>query len=600
MKAFFIFSVFLFIVNLSEAQSDESYQERQEKIRQIGIKQWNPWWQAEVVSQKLKEEVPPEYKKAGCVLFSANWMSRITPTTLPTKDQIGKEVKVRMALNEYESACFGVFALTDLEKIEIKTSVLKNEQGETAQGLWIEPRVVEYGTHKSFKKTRLWPMRLWPAFPINLKQGTSHEFWFTFRANEKETKPGKYKGVIKVVHSKGTAEIPLVVEILNITLLSPNESFRLGYFGSLIENKNILVDLFRYNVNMHSLWMSGSLKPWPKMKIEGGELKLDFSKENQTLGWLRLDKAMRLAKEVGWCGPMFLFLGPPTNAIKEKGIRKLYLERKVAPLVKEEYNPSGLTGKIRAAYIATIKQITDYARRNNWPTIAWTPWDEPVKYVWAGEGLKNKFYASCQAIQEAGALSFAEIHRLQPWGRGGRRDCGYVFTPVLDYFCSNALGADEKCVEKIRKLNPKCKIFVYMRAEWYRSTDMCRFQPGFYTFGYEGEGFYGWAFREGMDPQAHTPAFTLREGIIPSPALIAAREGADDRRYLETYIKLAREKGIEPEKFLQPIREAGRKLRGKGGRETVLEFYAACKKAEELDALREKVIEEILRLKGEY
>ena len=81
--------------------------------------------------------------------------------------------------------------------------------------------------------------------------------------------------------------------------------------------------------------------------------------------------------------------------------------------------------------------------------------------------------------------------------------------------------------------------------------------------------------------------------VIPSPYYEAVREAWDDRRYVETLKKVARENGADISAFLAEIAEAGKNLRGEGGRETVNDFWAASKRIEAMDELRAKVVAKI-------
>lgn len=142
------------------------------------------------------------------------------------------------------------------------------------------------------------------------------------------------------------------------------------------------------------------------------------------------------------------------------------------------------------------------------------------------------------------------------------------------------------------------------------ATENSRFQAGFYPFGFKAKGTYLWYFgatnwierkRGPNDNTKDTMAFHCPFGVVSSHSLEAIREGADDVRYGATYVQLAQQKGIDPEKLLGPIRKQSRDAMRRGKQlfyDAEVDWRVTINKPGKLHAWRTKIIQAILGLKA--
>jgi hypothetical protein len=250
-----------------------------------------------------------------------------------------------------------------------------------------------------------------------------------------------------------------------------------------------------------------------------------------------------------------------------------------------------------------------HAKEKNWPEQILTPFDEPAKWVQAagrkspstandpniigtGPWIKPHFEQCCALIHEAApdARVYGSIHHAES---------GLPFLKDVDVFCTNAIHEDPKLGDKVREAG---KVFWQYSNFGNGLPDRGRYAFGFFFNAFDSRGSLCWAYNWGprLDTSAAGAsweyAWYTPLDVIPHPFYEAVREAWDDRRYVETLKKVAKDNQADISQFLTEIAEQGKNLRGEGGRDTVNDFWAASKRIDAMDELRAKVAAKILEV----
>jgi hypothetical protein len=361
--------------------------------------------------------------------------------------------------------------------------------------------------------------------------------------------------------------------------------------------------MLQRNHNMINLWLSGVA---PTILPKG---KDDFD-----LDFALMDDFMAQAKAAGIEANVWFLGGDPygypiTNTLARE------LARQVLGLTVEQYcemvnkDRMNFPPAIAPLYKKWVAKVLGHAKEKGWPEQILTPFDEPAKWVQAagrkspstadnpnvigtGPWIKPHFEQCCALIHEAApdARVYGSIHHAEP---------GLVFVKDIDVFCTNAIHEDMKLGDEVREGG---KVFWQYSNFGNGLPDRGRYAFGFFFNAFDSRGSLCWAYNWG--PRLDTSgggdsweyAWYTPLDVIPHPFYEAVREAWDDRRYVETLKKIAKDGNVDISAFLAEIAEQGKNLRGEGGRDTVNDFWAASKRIEAMDELRAKVANKILEV----
>jgi len=539
---------------------------------------------------KPQEPAPAVAKSGDAVVpYVRSWMQPVYPYSAPQAGELGKPIRVQMALNEYEPATFGVYAAAgDLTNVQVRVEPVRCVADPNIQ-LDVEVRTAEYSLVRNGRRLAVFPQRLWPTYPTSIAKGKSGWFWLTFKSDEKKTRPGVYRGRAIITADQGTASLQIEVKVLPIRLLEMNETDLLmgGCITGMV-SRHDMDEMLRHNHNMVNLWFSGVP---PKFIPKGkGDFDLDFT---------ILDAFMEQARKAGIRANVY-FLGgnpygfPRTMTLERELAREvlgLTLEQYDALINRDRYN---IPPEIVPLYKKWVRKVWKHAKEKNWPELILTPFDEPDKWRQRRNGtgpwIRPHFEQGCKLIHEAApdCRVYASIHHAP----------GILFLPVIDIFCTNAISEDPLLGEKVRAAG---KVFWQYSGIGNGLPDRARFAFGFYFNAFNSRGSLCWAYNWGR-------RFDTTEGnnwmyawytpleMIPAPFYEGMREAWDDRRYVETLKNLAKQHNVDVSDFLAQIAETGKTQRGPGGRDTVNDFWAQAKRVGVMDELRNKVADKILEI----
>ena len=537
---------------------------------------------------------------AGPVAFTWSPLVPLLQNAQPKDDQVGGTIKIRTCLNMIEGGSFGVYANDKpLTGVNYSVSELTGSDGKLVGD--VIPRTAEYSL---LTGTKLFPQRLWPAYAVDIPKGQSHWFLFNIKTLRGKTKPGIYKGTVEITSDQDKATLPVEVEVLPVDLLTMDEAklFMGGCVSGLVPVHDIefAVD---YNQNGINLWYSGVA---PGAEIKDNKLSLDFS---------ILDEWMIAAKKRGLAGNVWFLGGDPNGfpvtmsifrgmgTIDSRDGRKPPSPADWIKLQADVKNRDKPMAHDRELVVEWVRQTAAHAKEKNWPEVILTPFDEPAKWVsntndnksgsiGSGPWIKTFFKDGCAAIREGSkdVRIYASIHHID---RSGKQE-GLVFLNDIDIFCTNAIHEDAKVGDKVRAAK---------KAFWQYSggdiPDQARFGFGFYFASFGSTGSLRWAYNwgNGFDTSEgtnwiyawHTPFDT-----IPAPSYEGMRAAWDDRRIIETYKKKFAGDS-QAMAVLEAIYKEATASRGKGGRDTVNDFFTAVDDVAKMDRWRNQLLDRLAK-----
>lgn len=503
-----------------------------------------------------KPRLSEPLKDKPIIPYPCDWQVPLYPAAAPQAGQAGAAVTVRMARNEYQPATFAVYANGhDLRDVEYEVTSLQGPAGtlmcelvlRTAEYSAVQAEA-DYGKPDS-GQYKLYPQRLWPQYKVDIPAGRSHLFWITIQTLGSSSRPGVYTGSIRIKAHAGndadgnpaTAELPLRVEVLPVTLLSTAEAgVALSNCTTGLPTLQEVRTMVEHNHTGVDIWFAGVQ---PGMKVIDGKLELDFT---------YLDDWMVRAREIGMTHVVWFLGGDP------KGFPDtMNLERDLARAsaqtpaerdrLRREFldqlnrNPGKVPPGIRDLYVAWVRQTVTHARKAGWPELILQPFDEPAKWtqnqkadnpfhpvIGSGPWIKPHFKDSCALIRQGDAKVKIglEAHRVEP--------C-LVFLDDVDVFCTNRAWQVEDLAERLAEHG--VEFWQYANCDDQAPAHRMRYGYGFYFGGYGSVGNLVWAYnwwnrfdtsgRNNWGSAWYTPV-----GTVFAPSLVGLREGLDDRRWL--------------------------------------------------------------------
>ena len=534
--------------------------------------------------------------KESIVPYVRTWMSTIYPYSAPQEGETAVPLKARMARNEYEPATFGVYApKQDLTNVTVKVEGLRHQSDPKAQ-LVAEVRTAEYAiTQNKAGGLAVFPQRLWPMFATQIRKGQSGWFWVTFQSDPKTTPAGLYRGNVVITTDQGAAVLPVEVRVLPIQLVEMKDTDLLmgGCLSGLV-SRHEMDDMIRHNHNQLQYWYNG-VQPRYIVK-EKGDFDLDFTV---------LDDDFEQARQAGMRANVYFLGGNPYGFPNTQHLlRDLAVE--VLGMSKEQYkelmlkDPYNVPEQLVPLYKKWVAKVQAHARAKGWPEQIMSPFDEPAKWVQNREGtgkwIKPQFEQCCRFIHESapGTRIYASIHHAVS---------GNLFLKDIDVFCSGSIAEDGGQGDMVRKAG---KVFWAYTGIGNKSAaglaHSGRYGFGFYFGAFDNRGALCWAYNSFNDRFDNTQgnnwgyAWYSPTDVIPAPYYEGVREAWDDRRYVETLRAVGKAKGVDVQPVLDEVNRTALKIRGKGGEDTVDDFWEQASEITVMDDLRGKIADRIIEI----
>ncbi len=533
------------------------------------------------------------------VPYVRTYLVPLMQNAAPQKGETGRSLDLRMALNEYETAAFAVYANgADLAGVDVSVTDLTGPGPALSASL----RAAEYSVVREANAYLLWPQRYWPAYPVDIEAGRSHSFWLTVRTRGEETVPGVYAGTVRFRSADSEAELPVRVEVLPVTLPTMQEA-GLDLGGCGFPTLQDLKTLAEYNHTGMHIWFAGAQQ---QMRVRDGRLSMDST---------YLDDWMRYASGLGM-NHMMWFLGgnpygfPDTLNLERDLYRAQEGDRNALRrefIDKTNANPERVIPELRDLYVDWVRQTAENARRQGWPArLILHPFDEPAKWtqsrawdnpfhrvIGTGRWIKSYFKDACALIRQGAEgfdniLTGGDMHHAEPT---------LPFLEDVDVFCTNAIHQDEELGDKVRAAG--VQFWQYAGCNDRSPAHRARFTFGWYFAAYDSRGSLVWAYdvmnrfdtSEGSNWGYgwYTPF-----GTVETPFMIGLREGWDDRRWIEAYRERVARGDPEAQAALEEIYRAAIAQRGEQGRDTVTDFYAEMARFERMDAWRAQLADALV------
>jgi len=563
--------------------------EREQKRAEVSPRYYrmaqNPYLTAEVINQPL-------------VPFRRNWMDLVLPISAPQPSELVDVLKVQMFRNEYEPLQVGVYANgRDLDRVTVSLDPLKDSEGKA--GPTAEVRVAEYakvrGGLVASYLIQPFPQRLWPAFPFHVSKGQSHLVWIVLGSDEKQTRPGTYRSELRF-RADGVPErrLPIEVTVREQRLLTMEEAkLKLGGCTTGLVPEFELDFLHRNNHNMVNIWYAGVR---PGMAKDGDSLSLEFR---------IMDEWMAAARRQG-ISDLVYFLGGNPYGFPET----MNLPRTLAATMLgldgrgwrdlQMRNPYQVPAQVAPLIVDWTRRFAAHAREAGWPNVVLTPFDEPAKYIQYRSDLgmltfiKPQFKEQIRLLRQGApqAQIYGSIHHYDP---------GMDFLEDVDIFCTNAVPENTAMPDQVRAGG---KIL----WEYSGTTDqglpgVARYTFGYYFAAHDSRGSLVWAYNWGnrfdtLDGSNWMYTWNTPFDVVPTPYFEGMREAWDDRRLLETLKWEASRHNVDLTNFLGRLYTDIVSSRGRGGSDTVDDFWEQARSNAVMDEWRDRMIRKLAEITG--
>ena len=454
--------------------------------------------------------------------------------------QMGKPVKVRMCLNQLEPGSFGVYANgQDLKGVTYEITPLINDKG------WVLKANVKLRTAEYALLDNVWtPVRLWPAYAVDIPAGRSHWFYFNIETQRGQSAAGDYMGKILIHAQNAKIELPLEVTVLPVDLLTMDEAglTMFGCYDRLPPLHDVEFERL-YNYGGALLWYSGFAPP---VAMKDGKMVFDYTYP---------DDWMKGARKRGFTGAIWYLGGDPfrmpnslhvfanMGTLDKKMTREQWCEA--------QKGKGAILPETRKLFVEWMRAVNAHAVDNGWLELFPTPHDEPQKWVTAGAWIKPFFKDGCAAIHEADPRIrvYGCIHHVGTWH--DIPDIWKVFIDDIDVFNTNNVAEDPDIANKIRQASAesiknggKGKLFWQYTGLGGGVPESQRYSFGFFFGAFGSTGFTAWAYNwddqwdlSGRHGDLAVTAWPTAYETIPSPWFESQRAGLDDRRVIATYQK---------------------------------------------------------------
>jgi len=519
------------------------------------------WEEAEVVEKKVLPEMTPEDNKHGYILFAKHYMEDVTPRTIPLGYEKDPSLKIFASLGEYEPVTFSLYAIRDLDGVNVLATDLMDEKGNKIGKENIDIRSLRcFKIETGNKQYKIIPHTLERKNGLKIKQNETQTFWVTLRIPEQAI-GGRYQGKVLIETSgETTRELSLAVSVLPFRLEAPEKAYgtffpgrfhRMLYVPEICANNNRYSpeDLEKIFINYreHGLNSISLCEVAPILEYKDGKVIVNLSEVEPIItayqkAGLNYPITMDV-RSVGWWSDR---VGREIKAHQEKkedGPLNLNFASFVGPNWTQSYQFTAEGDKV---YQDIIREILRQAEEKHWPPLFFFPEEEAVNGGIKLIGMKHYM----KVLRQVQGVKIIQVE----CGLQVARDFE-EFADIREYNFSN-----EEEVSRAKKAGVVFRIYNH---GWGRLTF------GFYVTKLGAAGITQWADQWPFPKPMHNPpynpydgldgmwffAYPSKNGPIPTVWSETTREGIDDAKYVHT-LNLLIEKAEKAES--QEAREAGK------------------------------------------
>lgn len=517
-------------------------------------------------------------RRRGFIPFVRNCTQDVHPAAAPTDaERKALLLQTYATPGEYEPLQVAVHALRN-ETVTAAVSDLTGpgtlRAGRDVTVRYVEAVATRAGGGSSASGWRVQPVWLRTNCPVPVKAGNSQAWYVTIHVPA-DAKSGDYAGTLTLSGSGGgSVRLPLRLKVLPFRLDKADHVARGGYISGVI-SRDFVENLRAHGCNATSMWPQGGLAP----KLEGGKCVAHVSPQ--------MNEYLKTLKQSGFV--KMVYFGGGDNRYGNPGNVVARTRAKVGTPEFEKY------------YGQWWVDIRRLEKANDWPEMICCPFDEPVK---TPAKVRNYLicYEAVKAVTPATKVFCVFMNR--PWSarRLGRKSDIWSCNGA---FATNAAEKRKLAGEGVHKL-----LYPYTMATARTRPGTVRWSTGFGPWKYSADGIYFWAYLwHSVDPfndldhgySDWTPTARDIDGrIYDCVGWEGWREGIDDRRYVETAIRIAKQKNrkdvlAEIEQLRQSVvkaAEADHSLRTKG----LDGFFMKIDNTSLLDVYRARVVALIMEM----
>lgn len=464
-------------------------------------------------------DAAPEFQKIGFIPYVRNWNDDVYPRSTPKPAERGaKTLQAYGTPGEFEPIQAAAYALTDLT-ITAKLSDLSGPgtlvSGKDVVVTPIECTAVRSGGGSSAKSWQVKPTWLRDNQPQQVQANTSRAWYITVHA-PKNAKPGLYKGTFTLAAQHAVATFPVEYRVLPFTLDKADKLSRGAYISGPVDDQYIQ-NMRDHSLNAASTWPENFFAP----KLVDGKCISDTQPV--------MDQYLRKLKQAGFAEMIYFGGGDPS-----------YANPAHLPKATQTEVGSPEFAKYYGQYWLDLRR---QEKENGWPTLVCCPFDEPVK-----SPEKRKNYEICYDIVRQ-VLPDMKVWCVFMNRVGSAKTIGQK----AEIWSCNGAFADVQAEKKAQAAKGVEKlIYTYTVCMVNQRPGTARFNSGANPWKYDADGMYFWAYLwytndpfDDLDGDVAdwTPAARDVDGkIYNTVAFEGWREGLDDRLYIETCLRMAKEK----------------------------------------------------------
>jgi hypothetical protein len=559
--------------------------------------------------------------KPGLSVFITPITKAILPNYIPTAGELKHEqINLFAAVGESEAFSLGIRNLSGARSVSIQVTDLVNGDM-TLQAEIVTNRLVLAYTANMYTGNRQYRPAIRPMVLIKppgnkwrFPPYTTHNYFLDVHVPD-DAKAGFYTGRVLVkTAGKLHTSIILRLEVLPFKLRVNGfhagaygttydiwEGGFFGYYPEMIEMDS------RYGFNMAGGFFNkdGEI---PFKRTELGELVVD----DQHPKFLKFNKTMQTMKSYGMGDVAFWNWGGSGNVKQFNNV----LEKAGIPGIHTEAGKTGFSEVCRAIKLAE--------RNFGWPELVINPYDEALmdqdatREIIESIPYVRKRSPDTRLYMTEWREHYARLYQSSGKTlKGGQRPGWPEYIKLLvslerprknfDVIGANRLSSESRDLQNS------------LRGEYWHYTGVTRMGPqvryayGFKPYIVDAEAAMVWANYKGtLDGKGRTFHYVMpdladgrkrrntRGPVISSPRAIAAREGIDDRKYIETLRYYAHEANSgEDFEFLDKLHERSRKLAQIDDIGGIENRQAIVTQSETFQLLREELKERILVLFNE-
>lgn len=471
-------------------------------------------------------------KENGFIVYPSHSLKMSFEHSRPDSIRL-MDINAFAAQDEIIPITFCLYALRDLDNVQLAISELRNSDGGVINKTSMTPHIVKYLT-KRFMYQKSQHLVSAPAYitllekPVSIFANRSEKFWINFKCPS-NAKPGIYTGTLTIKTHNAFHKMPIQIQVLPFKLPEPKGLMYGLYYMSYNQVFGNLktVDAMRAQVRhdladmrmhgMTSIGICNGVDPESYTVSDEGKIKFHFN------GNTLFELIMEAYKE-------FKFTEPVIDMSK------------AAQKATKGYKFG--TPEYDSIYVGFYKELFKEAESKGWPLMYIQPYDEPG---WHSQQERDENLHLLKVLKAAGIST--EID-----GPGDNYFVN-IAGPYADLWNYNAALSAEEDVRKAQLEGSKVTLYNYDVSGWLGECG--RWATGLFNWKFELNGAFNWVYFGGRadlyndldgnngDWMHYYPKTAEHPGGS-SIGWEGIRQGINDRHYLELCqetIKRVRTKG---------------------------------------------------------